>query len=191
MGGGFFTATAYGGGPAYDPDAALKAWIGGATYADWHARKLLVGNGGLGWQESTEVTPIDASGQKIGSANSVVGGFTAKNPTSAQRLNMLISSGRYTMTGDGTDDNLLTTWLAASGGNTVFFDVDVPATLARIFGSANGAADRICVSFDTNGRLSAGVGSQSESTIVGTTDWRGQRCVGAATHYGQMCGCLR
>lgn len=163
-----------GGGSA--PVDYLSDWIGAAIYADWSAKRAA-----SLFTTSAETTPATASGDKVGSWRSGVGGYTALNATPAQRLNLLIAGTRYTLTGDGSDDNLLTTWLAASGGNTVFFDLDVPATLAALqvfFGSAPGG-DRFYLAILTDGRLAAGVGAQTQSTIFGTSDYRGSRLVGA------------
>lgn len=173
----------WGGGTSAD---YLAQWISASTYADWNAKAP-----GVLFTTSLETTPAVANGDKVGSWRSTVGGYTALQATAAQRLNLLIASTRYTLTGDGTDDNLLTTWLAASGGNTIFFDVDVPVAMSAvqsIFGGLNSVpvTARLRVSFDTSGRLCAGVGSQNETVIVGTSDFRGQRCVGALSQNGSV-----
>jgi len=160
----------------------LARWIDASVYADYDARRL-----DLMFQESTEVTPVDASGQKVGSWNSVVGGYTAKNATPSQRLNLSIASGRNTLTGDGADDSLLTTFFAASGGNTIFVDLDVPASLAAlmcVFGSQESSAKRYNVIIGTSGKLGFGLGSLDGAVQAGTNDWRGERLVGAVTHDG-------
>lgn len=133
------------------------------------------------------VAPVGVNSiELISSGNGGNGTFSLDN-VSIKEVPADAISDRYTMTGDGTDDNLLTTWLAASGGNTIFFDVDIPATLSSVrvaFGTQIGGGGRLEIAFNTNGRLWGGVGSQTGTIISGTTDWRGLRCVGAITHDG-------
>lgn len=120
-----------------------------------------------------------------------IAGYHGRNSTAAQRLNLLIASTRYTLTADGTDDNHLTNWLAASGGNTKIIAATAPATLAgiqTISGANASGTDRWRLSIDTSGHLCAGVGSQSETTIVGTRDVRSKDFVAALTHDGANVG---
>jgi hypothetical protein len=107
--------------------------------------------------------------------------------TSTQRLNLLISGSRYTLTADGTDDNLLSTYLAGSGANSILLDIDVPATLSAsqvVLGMSGSATARLSLGINTSGQLCAGVGSDANTTIVGTTDWRGTRLIAALSTDG-------
>lgn len=88
---------------------------------------------------------------------------------------------------DATDDNLLTAYVAQNGANFIVAYLDVPATLAAtqvICGASGSAANRCFLAFNTSGQLCGGVGSDSTSTILGTTDWRGQTVVVALSFDG-------
>jgi len=88
---------------------------------------------------------------------------------------------------DASDDNLLTGYLAQAGANCIIAYVDVPATLAAtqvVAGASGASANRVFVAFNTSGQLCAGVGSDSTTTVVGTTDWRGQTVVVALSFDG-------
>lgn len=78
---------------------------------------------------------------------------------------------------DGGDDNLLTQFKARSGSNFLAARVSVPATLGAeqvIAGLSGSGTDRLQLAIDTSGRVCAGVGSNSVTTHVGTTDLRGR-----------------
>jgi hypothetical protein len=76
---------------------------------------------------------------------------------------------------DGTDDNLLTAYLAVSGANFIGARTTVPSSLGAaqvILGASGSGTARAFLAIDTSGRACGGVGSQSTTTIVGTTDLR-------------------
>lgn len=88
---------------------------------------------------------------------------------------------------DGSNDNLLTSFLAQSGAMTLLYKGTVPASLGAVqalMGSSAASANRCWLGVNTSGRLCAGVGSQTESTIVGTKDVRGKSIVAALTFDG-------
>lgn len=88
---------------------------------------------------------------------------------------------------DGTADNLLTSFLAQSGPMTLLYHGIVPETLAAlqvVMGSSGSSANRCWLGFTTDGFVSAGVGSQTNTTIVGTTDVRGKEVVAGLTFDG-------
>jgi len=84
---------------------------------------------------------------------------------------------------DGTDDHHLSNYLAGAGANFIFVLADVPASIAtanRVVAGASdaGPANRFQLGANTGtGFASAGIGTQSTSTIVGTTDLRGTTSV--------------
>ena len=81
---------------------------------------------------------------------------------------------------DANDDSLLTGYLAQNGANFIVAYVDVPASIPAtqvVAGASGAAANRCFLAFNTSGQLCGGVGSNSTSTILGTTDWRGQTVV--------------
>lgn len=88
---------------------------------------------------------------------------------------------------DGSDDNLLTTYLAGSGANSIVALVTVPASLAAaqaIVGASLGATGRLWLAINTSGFLYWGVGS---SVATGTEDIRGRRLVvGLSASGGSM-----
>lgn len=88
---------------------------------------------------------------------------------------------------DGSDDNLLTTYYATSGANFIAASVSVPATLSAvqvIAGASGSGANRTFLAIDTSGRVCAGVGSDSTTVHVGTTDLRGTDTVIALSYDG-------
>jgi hypothetical protein len=114
-------------------------------------------------------------------------GNHALQATSQQRLNLLISGSRYSLTADATDDNLLSTYLAGPSVNSILIDIDVAASLAAtqvIAGMSGSATARLSIGINTSGQLCAGVGSDANTTIVGTTDWRGTRLIAALSADG-------
>ena len=78
---------------------------------------------------------------------------------------------------DGTDDNLLSTYLAAAGANFLQVRTTVPASLAatQIIAGAEAAAsaNRFQIGINTSGFACAGLGADAMTTIVGNTDLRG------------------
>lgn len=77
---------------------------------------------------------------------------------------------------DGTDDNWLTTYLASAGANFIYARTTVPATLAAtqiIAGTADAGGNRYAIGINASGQACAGLGSDSTTTIVGTSDLRG------------------
>lgn len=80
---------------------------------------------------------------------------------------------------DGSDDNWLTPYLASTGNNFTVALVTMPASVAsfQAIAGAGGNPTRFFVGVDTDGRLKAGVGANSITTIQGTNDLRGQTLV--------------
>lgn len=81
--------------------------------------------------------------------------------------------------GDGSDDHLISALLASAAQGTLLIDVDVPATVAAyqtVVGSLGvSSLTRFFVGINTAGYVAGGAGTDSITTIVGTTDFRGQR----------------
>jgi hypothetical protein len=114
-------------------------------------------------------------------------GYHGLQATANSRLNYLVSGSRISLTADAIDDNELTAYLAGSGANSILFDIDVPATVSAsqvVIGMSGSATARLSLGFNTSGQLCAGVGSDANTTIVGTTDWRGQRLIAALSADG-------
>lgn len=77
---------------------------------------------------------------------------------------------------DGADDVLPTNYLAGSGANFIAARITVPETISamQVFvGSSGASTERAFLAINTSGKMCGGVGSQSTSTIVGTSDVRG------------------
>lgn len=88
---------------------------------------------------------------------------------------------------DGSDDNLLTAYLAAAGANFVVARVSVPSSLAAlqvIAGASGSSANRTFLGIDTSGRVCGGVGSDSTGTIVGAADLRNSEAVVGLSYDG-------
>ena len=78
---------------------------------------------------------------------------------------------------DGSDDNLLTTYLAGSGANSIVALVTVPETIAAvqvIAGATASITTRCYLGLSINGKLYCGAGS---TILNGNTDLRGQTLV--------------
>jgi hypothetical protein len=107
--------------------------------------------------------------------------------TANSRLNYFVSGSRISLTADALDDNLLSSYLAGPGANSILFDIDVPATVSAsqvVIGMSGSATARLSLGINTSGQLCAGVGSDANTTIVGSTDWRGQRLIAALSADG-------
>lgn len=88
---------------------------------------------------------------------------------------------------DGIDDNHLTTFLAQNGAMTLLYHGTIDATISAtqmFLGASGSGANRCWLAVTTSGFIGAGVGSESTSTIVGTTDVRGKTVVAALTFDG-------
>ena len=88
---------------------------------------------------------------------------------------------------DGIDDNHLTTFRAQNGAMTLLYHGTIDATIAAtqmFLGASGSGANRCWLAVTTAGFIAAGVGSESTSTIVGTTDVRGKEIVAALTFDG-------
>lgn len=160
--------------------SSIGRFLNVAGSVDFDAKKALTS-----WfTDSAGTTPVTASGDKIGLWNDATGhGYNAAQTISNNRLNALLTGTRWTATGDGTDDNLLSTYLATATDFSVFIDVDVPATMALtqiVFGAVDtGPANRFQIGFNTSGNFVAGVGADSILVIKDAVDWRAQRFIGA------------
>lgn len=78
---------------------------------------------------------------------------------------------------DGSDDNLLTSYLASAGSNFLMARTTVPSSLAgiqTIAGASGASGNRIFIGVNTSGLAVGGIGSDSTGVIVGTTDLRNQ-----------------
>lgn len=110
----------------------------------------------------------------------LVPGYSALQATGAAKPTRQAGGAKF----DGTDDNLLTTYYAASGANFIAAAISVPATIAAtqvIAGASGAAANRTFLSLDTSGRVTAGVGSNFHT---GVTDLRGTDVVIAMSYDG-------
>jgi len=88
---------------------------------------------------------------------------------------------------DGVDDKHLTAFLAQSGAMTLLYHGTIDATISAtqmFLGASGSSANRCWLAVTTAGMIAAGVGSESTSTIVGTTDVRGKTIVAALTFDG-------
>lgn len=110
-------------------------------------------------------------------------GYAALQPTASFKPARQAGGVKF----DGSDDNLLSTYYAAAGANFIVAAISVPATLAAvqvIAGASGSAANRTFLAIDTSGRVCAGVGSDSTTVHVGTTDLRGTDVVVALSYDG-------
>lgn len=88
---------------------------------------------------------------------------------------------------DGSDDNHLTPFFTQNGAMTLLYHgtIDAVVSATQMFLGASGSGTARCwLAVTTAGFIAAGVGSESTSTIVGTTDVRGKTIVAALTFDG-------
>ena len=139
------------------------------------------------FQGTDETTPVTAFGDVVGRANDQRVG--AGSPISATQSTTSFKP-KYQSTGlafDGTDDNLLTNYTAGSGANFLIAKVVVPASLSgtRVVAGGRATTDtRSYIGFDAAGLFGAGVGSQSNAVVKGSTDRRGQTVIVGVTQNG-------
>jgi hypothetical protein len=93
------------------------------------------------------------------------------------------------LTFDASDDVLLNTAtaLASATANTLMLRVTIPATISatQVLAGLSGASTaRLYLAVNTSGKLCAGVGADSTTTIVGTTDVRGKTGTAVLRHDG-------
>lgn len=103
-------------------------------------------------------------------------GTHAWQATAGARPLWKANSGKPYLLFDGSNDNLLTGYVAQAGANCIIAKVQVPASLAAtqiIAGAQGSGANRYFLGFDTSGRLIGGVGSDDETVIKGSNDLRG------------------
>jgi hypothetical protein len=150
------------------------AGIGGSISANGTYDVFVFGVG-------STILRISADSSFNGSIDNVslkaVAGYHTRQTTSGDRPQY--QSGY--LRGDGSSDNLLTTWVCGSGDNTVISKFVVPASIVSIpqfvFGTMLASSARFSLAVDTSGHVCAGAGSNGTSTVVGTTDLRGSAVV--------------
>jgi hypothetical protein len=104
-------------------------------------------------------------------------GFPAQQTTNNLRPFWQSGGG---ITFDGTpvgNRHLLSEQVAGPGANTLIAQVGVPSSLPNvqwIAGTAGASGGALAIGINTSGRVVAAVGDQTETTIVGTSDLRGQ-----------------
>lgn len=84
--------------------------------------------------------------------------------------------------GDGSSDNLLTTWLCGAGANTAIAKCVVPGSLAgtqALVGTI--ATTRFLLGFNTSGNVIGRIGTDATTGITGTADLRSKTVVVAVS----------
>lgn len=168
-----------------DDGAALAAVTSaGGTTAAADAKALLfpatsaTTYGSLGVTVSGAVADFDDI-----SVKKVPGNHGVQSTSSLQGKRQAGGVCRY----DGIDDNHLTNFFAQNGAMTLLYSGTIDATIAAtqmFLGASGSAANRCWLAVTTSGFIAAGVGSETTSTIVGTTDVRGKTIVAALTFDG-------
>lgn len=151
---------------------------GGLDYAEFDFGRL-----SLLFQDTAGTTPVTTIGQTIGRAN-----VKAKAPHSAQQATSSFRP-QYQAAGakfDGSDDNLLTDWLAQAGANCLFVRATVPATVSAtqvMLGAQDaGATNRFWLGVTTGGLPYCGLGASA--TQIAGYDIRGREVVFGVTCNG-------
>jgi hypothetical protein len=130
------------------------------------------------WQDTSGTTPAVTTGDPIGRVDSLKASpaHTILQSSGTLRPTLQTTGAKF----DASDDNWLTDYYAGTGANFVVARVTVPSTIsfnAALCGASEGAANRCRFGFDTAGKVVAGLGTQAETTIIGTTDRRGATLV--------------
>jgi hypothetical protein len=154
--------------------------------------KSILGAGGLDYsfydftqrdrlfQDVAGTTPADEIGEPIALAQSVAGtpAHTAEQSSSSSFRPVVNAAG---IKPDGTDDRLLSDWLAQTGDNCIIIQAAVPSSVAStmLFAGATDASGTnvFQIGVNTAGNPVGGFGNQSFTTIVGTGDIRNQETV--------------
>lgn len=154
----------------------LAAFMAGQSDGFWYDFGTSAGL----FQTTDESTPVTAVGQPIGRVND-----RRTGPNSPRNADQATAGSwpAFQTTGaafDGTDDNLLTGYVAGAGANFIVAKVAVPGSISAnhaFLGAADaGPTNRCHMGVDsTTGRLRIGLGSQLAT--VGTVDRRGQTIV--------------
>lgn len=128
------------------------------------------------WQFTSFGTPVTGDGQAIGRAQSIGPGALLLSQGTASNKPLYKTGGFARF--DGSNDILQSTQLASAAG-TLAFKGAVGALATRTFlGSTNNVAARAHLGLDASGKLAAGLGSNTITTIVGGSDIRGTTGVG-------------
>jgi len=139
---------------------------------------------------ATVIAPFSSATANLSIDNvsvKAVAGNHGYQSTPGSRPTIQTAGGRLFLRFDALDDSLLTPFLAQNGANSIIAKVTVPASLAAtqvIAGSSGSGANRCFLGVNTSGQLCGGVGSDSTTTIVGTTDLRGLTVVVGLTFDG-------
>lgn len=117
------------------------------------------------WSNGTLTAQADNASLKL------IPGYAATQATASLKPKFQTTGAAF----DGSDDSLLTPYLAAASAGFIVAKLTVPATLSAtqiIVGSFDGS-NRMRLSLNTSGLLCAGLGGLSEGAIVGGPDLRG------------------
>lgn len=104
----------------------------------------------------------------------VPGNHLSQSTASFRPKHQTATSGRKY---DALDDRLVSAAVCGSSGNTLAAKISAPASvgsLQAIAGLQASTSTRFYLAINTSGQLCGGVGSDGTTTIVGTTDIRGQ-----------------
>lgn len=148
-------------------DAILGA--GGADYAFYDFTRLP-----FLFQDSAGTTPVTTVGQSVGRANVV-----KKSSHNAQQASGSFKP-QFQATGakfDGSDDNLISDWVAGAGMNCILAQVNVPASISatQVIAGALNAANIAHLGIITSGNIRAAIGGASYDSAG--VDVRGTDCV--------------
>lgn len=142
---------------------------GGFSVSGTYTRKIIAaGTGNLTFQ---------ANAAFVGSIDNVSCKLVPGNHATQSTGTMKPSRQTAGVLGDGSDDNLLTTYSAGAASNFIVALVTIPASIAAtqvIFGASAPSADRFYIAVNTSGRVYGGLGSQA---IAGSIDLRNTEVV--------------
>ena len=113
----------------------------------------------------------------------LIPGYSAIQATTAAKPKVQSTGATF----DGTDDNLLTNYFAATGANFIVAKVLVPATIpviSAIAGCAAASAGKFWLAVNTGGNLAVGLGIGA--TLTGTSNLRGRTVVVGLSMNGSL-----
>lgn len=128
------------------------------------------------WQDTAATTPADDATEPIGRIDDLRSGtgspHNATQSTSGQRPLRQSTGAKF----DGSDDRLVTDYVAARGANFIVARVVVPASVAAtqvIAGATAGGATRAYLGIQNPGQPAGGVANHTAATITAAVDIRG------------------
>ncbi len=133
--------------------------------------------------DTTTLPGVSAIGDAIGDVVDTVNARNGVQASGTLKPTLQTTGAKF----DGTDDNLLTSYLAGATNNFIVALVSVPASIASfqyMVGAVDGSSNRFGIGNNTDGTAGFAAGATSPVTQKGTSDLRGTETVVGLTSNG-------